>query len=58
MFVFTQSSAQEASPIFDNFAISAAVPELSTWAMMLLGFAGIGYLGSRRRKPAALSVAA
>jgi hypothetical protein len=25
------------------------VPEVSTWAMMLLGFAGLGYLGYRRR---------
>jgi hypothetical protein len=31
------------------------VPELSTWAMMILGFMGIGY--SRRRQPAALHVA-
>jgi hypothetical protein len=27
----------------------AAVPEPSTWAMMLLGFAGLGYAGYRRR---------
>jgi hypothetical protein len=27
----------------------AAVPELSTWAMMLLGFAGIGFLAYRNR---------
>jgi hypothetical protein len=26
-----------------------AVPEPSTWAMMLLGFAGLGYAGYRRR---------
>jgi hypothetical protein len=25
-----------------------AVPEASTWAMMLLGFAGLGYEGYRR----------
>jgi choice-of-anchor C domain-containing protein len=30
-------------PAIDNVTISA-VPELSTWAMMLLGFAGIGFL--------------
>ena len=29
---------------------SGAVPELSTWAMMALGFAGLGYVGSRRSK--------
>ena len=27
----------------------AAVPEPSTWAMMLLGFAGIGFLAYRRK---------
>jgi PEP-CTERM motif len=32
---------------------SPAVPEPSTWAMMLLGFAGLGFAGYRRtRKPA------
>ena len=29
--------------------VSGAVPEPSTWAMMLLGFAGLGYVGYRRR---------
>lgn len=27
----------------------AAVPEASTWAMMMLGFAGVGFLTYRRR---------
>jgi PEP-CTERM motif len=27
----------------------SAVPEPSTWAMMILGFAGVGFLGYRRR---------
>jgi hypothetical protein len=30
---------------------TAAVPELSTWAMMLLGFASVGLFGLRRREP-------
>jgi hypothetical protein len=30
-----------------------AVPEPSTWAMMILGFAGVGFMAYRRRKPAA-----
>jgi hypothetical protein len=44
--------------ILDNVSLSSAtsatlsvadpVPELSTWAMMLLGFSGIGYAGFRR----------
>jgi PEP-CTERM motif-containing protein len=33
----------------------AAVPEPSTWAMMILGFIGVGYMTYRRRKGAALS---
>jgi hypothetical protein len=35
--------------------ITAAVPEPSTWAMMILGFAGIGAMTYRRRKTAALA---
>jgi hypothetical protein len=35
----------------------AAVPELSTWAMMVVGFAGVGY-ALVRRKPARHSVQA
>jgi outer membrane protein assembly factor BamB len=34
-----------------------AVPEPATWAMMLLGFAGIGYMTYRRRNQNALSTA-
>jgi hypothetical protein len=30
----------------------AAVPEPTTWAMMLIGFAGLSYLGVRRRRQA------
>jgi hypothetical protein len=32
--------------------VSAAVPEPSTWAMMLLGFTGLGFLAHRRRRKA------
>ena len=28
----------------------SAVPEPSTWAMMLVGFAGLGFLGYRQRQ--------
>jgi hypothetical protein len=51
-FTFTETSQQQASPIFDDFAISTAVPEPSTWAMMILGFAGIGAMKYRRRRQA------
>ena len=33
-----------------NTNLTSAVPEPSTWAMLLLGFAGIGFMGYRRRK--------
>jgi hypothetical protein len=36
-----------------NFATAA--PELSTWAMMLTGFAGLGYAGFRHRQKERLS---
>ena len=32
-----------------------AVPEPSTWAMMILGFAGVGFMAYRRRNKAALT---
>jgi hypothetical protein len=31
---------------------ASAVPEASTWAMMLAGFAGLGFVGYRRNKAA------
>jgi hypothetical protein len=31
-------------------SVGSAVPELSTWAMMILGFAGIGFLAYRRKE--------
>ena len=33
----------------------AAVPEVSTWAMMILGFAGVGFMAYRRRNSAMLA---
>ena len=34
---------------FDDVSVSA-VPEPSTWAMLLLGFAGIGFMAYRRSR--------
>jgi hypothetical protein len=35
---------------------STAIPEASTWSMMMLGFAGLGFAGSRAsRKSAAIA---
>ena len=35
--------------------ISLSVPEPATWAMMLVGFAGLGFAGYRRNKAARLA---
>jgi hypothetical protein len=40
-----------------NFGMQAAVPEPSTWAMMILGFAGVGFMAYRRKDKLAMSVA-
>ena len=40
---YSESKAFE----FDNLAV-AAVPEASTWAMMILGFLGLGFFGYRK----------
>ena len=44
----------QAADVHFDIAATTAVPELSTWAMMLLGFAGLGFAGFRR---SAISVA-
>lgn len=45
----TFSSSQKAFE-FDNVALAGAVPEASTWAMMILGFLGLGFLGYRKTR--------
>jgi probable HAF family extracellular repeat protein len=50
------STSSEALGINDagrvvGFSASAIVPEPSTWAMMLLGLAGLGFVGCRRKRP-------
>jgi hypothetical protein len=41
---------------FDYVLTIGAVPEASTWALMLLGFAGLGFAGYRRAVKAAAAV--
>lgn len=38
------------SVTFTNTTTLSGIPELSTWAMMALGFGALGYAASRRRK--------
>jgi hypothetical protein len=33
-----------------DFTLTAAVPEPSTWAMMILGFCGVGFMACRRKQ--------
>jgi PEP-CTERM motif len=45
-----------ASTLYITADFTAAVPEPSTWAMMILGFAGLGFMAYRRKsKPAWLA---
>jgi uncharacterized protein DUF642 len=36
-------------PVIGGVSISTGIPEASTWAMMFVGFAGLGVFGYRRR---------
>jgi hypothetical protein len=48
-FDFTPLGVPAADFVVDNIGISANVPEPATWAMMIMGFMGIGFLAYRRR---------
>ena len=39
------------------FELTAAVPEPSTWALMVLGFAGLGFAGYRRANKSRVAIA-
>ena len=43
---------QPGSSDFFNIGLTSAVPEPSTWAMMILGFAGIGFMAYRQKRRA------
>ena len=43
-------------PAIDNVSVTA-VPEASTWAMMILGFLGVGFLAQRRKSNLMLRLA-
>jgi outer membrane lipase/esterase len=44
--------------IADAFLVVAGVPEPSTWIMMFVGFACVGFVAYRRKQPATLGAAA
>ncbi len=41
-----------------SLTVTSGVPELSTWAMLMLGFAGLGFAGYRRGKSEGAALAA
>jgi hypothetical protein len=55
-FLGTYSSITWTNPVYeDYYAVTVGtspIPEPSTWAMMLLGFVGLGYAGYRRARVA------
>jgi choice-of-anchor C domain-containing protein len=55
---FNSTSGQNCcfGPALDNVAVTA-VPEASTWAMMILGFAGVGFIAYRRKSRPAVRLA-
>ena len=56
--IFDLAPGTTASPITDEFSvIGTVIPEPSTWAMMLLGFAGLGFFGYRQTRKAKLQAA-
>lgn len=50
LFAIFGPQAALAPAAFLNLETVSAVPEPSTWAMMILGFAGVGYMTCRRRR--------
>jgi hypothetical protein len=48
--VRTTSVSFQGAITYDTVVIAGGVPEPATWAMMLLGFAGIGVMARRRRR--------
>jgi hypothetical protein len=55
---FTPLLTGDVSLGLEVIAVGASVPEPSTWAMMLLGFAGLGYAGYRRARAGRAAIAA
>ena len=46
-----------ADRVIANAFIAQAVPEASTWAMMIFGFAGVGFIAYRRNSRSAAMAA-
>ena len=57
-FTFTTNGRPAKDVVIDQvFVVAGAVPEPSTWAMMILGFLGVGFVAYRRKARSALRLA-
>jgi hypothetical protein len=54
---FTTAEFTSSKNAFE-FSLGSSVPEPATWAMMMLGFAGLGYAAFRRNSKAQMTVSA
>jgi PEP-CTERM motif len=50
--VVTPETTINQGALIDNLQFTTAVPEPATWAMMILGFAGVGFMAYRRKNKA------
>ena len=57
-FKYTTNGFPAKDVVIDQaFVVAGAVPEPSTWAMMILGFLGVGFMAYRRKTQSALRIA-
>jgi hypothetical protein len=54
VFVTGLESFQSVKQIDFGFAVASAVPEASTWAMMIVGFFGVGFMAYRHQRQGGL----
>jgi hypothetical protein len=52
---FVGSGGVAGDAYFRNLELTSPVPEPSTWAMLILGFAGVGFMAFRRKRLAAIA---
>ena len=55
--MWSNPGGQSQLNLVGDFVETPAVPEASTWAMMILGFAGVGFMAYRRKSKPALMAA-
>jgi hypothetical protein len=56
-YTFAGGNSIQIDAISVSYQVTTAVPEPSTWAMLLLGFAGVGFVAYRRKSKSAFQLA-